>query len=129
MTADHGKLTRYESRILSTVLPESNAFQQCLSLLDSYNPRNSNRHILCWIPDDEADNVANNLRQQASEDVRILAGQEINRYFPSATQTPFVNPNMLVLSRSGTRGQNIAHGGASISEVVIPAIYIVSQGS
>jgi hypothetical protein len=130
LTADHGKLTRYESRILSTVLPETNSFQACASLLSRYQPRCSPRHILCWLPDADVEGIAQELRSNfaASADISIFAGPTLKRFFPHDSQTAFVNPNLLVFSRFGTRGQSVAHGGASLSEVVVPAIHFVWEG-
>jgi len=130
LTADHGKLTRYESRILSTVLPETNSFQECASFLSRYQPRCSARHILCWLPDADVEGVTQDLQSNfaASGDISIFAGRTLKRFFPQESQTPFRNPNLLVLSRFGTRGQSVAHGGASLSEVVVPAIRFVCEG-
>jgi hypothetical protein len=130
LTADHGKLTRYESRLLALALPEADGFQDCASTLDQYQPRHSLRHILGWIPETELDDVAYMLKSRFANntDLLLFIGSEVKRILPYNCKTPFVNPNILALSRFGTKGQNIAHGGGSLSEVVVPAVRFEWKG-
>lgn len=130
LTADHGKLARYESNILSTVLPQTNAFQECSSLLSQYECRSHGRHILAWIPASDIQSLIQDLESKfaASNDILIFAGDTLKRFFPHESQTSFINPNLLIMPRFETGGANVAHGGGSLSEVVVPAIKFVFGG-
>ena len=85
---------------------------------------------MAWIPASDIEALTQSLESKfaASNDISILTGDTLKRLFPHESQTSFANPNLLILSRFGTEGQNIAHGGASLSEVVIPAVRFVFGG-
>jgi len=99
LTADHGKLARYESHILSAIVPQTNAFRECVSLLRQHEFRNSRRHILAWIPASDIEALTQSLESKfaASNDISILTGDTLKRLFPHESQTSFANPNLLIL--------------------------------
>ena len=129
LTADHGKLTRYESRILGKILPESKNFDSCTSLLKTYDHEWHPRYIVAWVPKNEIKSLEDKLKSNlgSDTDVFILTGDDLTRFFPHESRTSFLNPNLLILSRFRTGGQPAVHGGASMSEVVIPAVNFVFE--
>ena len=130
LTADHGKLTRYESLILSTALPDTGGLRECLSLLHGYDFGHSSRHAVAWLPESDVPRLVEQLRSGSASksDVLIYAGEELRRFIPHESETPYTNPNLLLMSRSGTGGHNMAHGGGAPSEIVVPAIQFIFNG-
>jgi len=129
LTADHGKLMLYESRILKTVLPETKDFQAATSILKNYENfiETHERYIAAWVPDSDVQSLQKELESKTTissdnSDALVLAGLDLKLISPHESQTPFINPNMFVISRFDTRGKRMAHGGASLSEIVVPAI-------
>ncbi|MBA7635555.1 hypothetical protein ES703_43159 [subsurface metagenome] len=130
LTADHGKLTRYENRILSMVLPQTDDLDVAATKLENYYVQRNPRFIMAWIPDMELDAVAHDIQSSLTEntDISIFSGQTLKRFFPYESQTRFVNPNLFVLSRFRIQAKGMAHGGAAISEVVVPTISFKCNG-
>lgn len=124
LTADHGKLTRFESNILATEIEQTDSFNKCKTYLSQYDMQSSRRHIIAWINENEFNSVVATLEKDYGkrEDLAILYGEQLKLFFPQDSNTEFKNPNLMILSLYSTGGQNISHGGASLSEVIIPAI-------
>lgn len=123
LTADHGKLSRYESKLLELTVPSSDAFDGCASILDRYEIGKSSRHIVAWIPDSEIDEVQCAIQKAVDNqmDVTAYVGKAVSRFFPHTSKTSLLNPNVVILSRLGLGGV-MGHGGGSLSEVVVPAV-------
>ena len=124
LTADHGKLTRYESRMLAKLVPESDGFRKSAKLLEPYLWRKSLRHLLGYIPESDIESIAEELKVAVGDknDVHVLLGMDLGERETSQRATSLINPNFLVMSRYGVEGHAIGHGGASLSEIVIPFI-------
>jgi len=125
LTADHGKFSRYESRLLGLVVPRSGAFEECAALLEGYEFSKSSRHIVAWIPENDlpAIRTAVDSVVKDAQDVIVYTGDEVRHLLPYASKTNLLNPNLIILLRFGiSTGGVMGHGGSSLSEVVVPAV-------
>lgn len=124
LTADHGKLTRYENKMLSRLISGSGSLYECANFLEPYVWRKSLRHLIGYIPESDFIKVTSELQNRFKnrEDLLILFGEEVGHPNVFDRGTSLINPNFLVCSTHGLEGQPIAHGGATISEMVVPAI-------
>ena len=126
LTADHGKLSGYESRmLLELAVPGSDAFRKCTNILENCEIAKSARHIVAWVPNENVDEVESAI-QQATEnqpDVVVYLGEDVSHLLPHVSKTSLVNPNIIILSRFGISGGGaMGHGGGSLSEVIVPAV-------
>lgn len=124
LTADHGKLTRYENKMLSTAIAGSGNLNEFAKYLEPYVWRRSPRHLIGYIPDDDFAAVSSELQNRCKdrEDLSVLVGEELRHASVLERGTSLINPNFMICSTHGLEGQAIAHGGATISEMVIPAV-------
>ena len=126
LTADHGKLCRYESKLLELAAPKSGSFDKCVALLEGYEFSKSSRHIVAWIPEKDLTGLEAAIHGVIKEQQDVIAyiGDKVARLLPYTSKTPLINPNLIILSRFGISGGGgvIGHGGSSLSEVVVPAI-------
>lgn len=131
LTADHGKLTRYESKILTKLLPDSGSFRGCAKLVEPYLWRKSLRHLLGYIPDDDFERITEELEKGFGDkdDVQIIIDKEPRKHNSDQNATSLISPNFLIMSRYGVEGQTMGHGGASLSEIIIPFIRFEYGGS
>lgn len=130
LTADHGKLTRYESRMLAKLLPESDGFRRSAELLGPYLWRKSLRHLLGYIPQSDFERITRELKAGFADksDIQMLFDMDLAEHNPCRHATSLVNPNFLLMSRYGVEGHAIGHGGASLSEIVIPFVRFEQGG-
>jgi len=125
LTADHGKLTRYESQILNLVTPRSSAFDECIRVIPDSLSSHSARHLVAWFSPGDLNGVLKTLEPLCAEkkDIMVLHGHEMKKIFPFESRTNLENPNLAIFSTVNIRGGSaMGHGGMSISEVVVPAI-------
>jgi len=131
LTADHGKLTRYESRMLTKLLPDSGSFRKCAELVEPYLWRKSLRHLLGYIPEGDFERITDELEKGFGDkdDVQIHFGTKLGQHDTSGNATSLISPNFLIMSQYGVEGQAMGHGGASLSELIIPFIRLEYGGS
>jgi len=125
LTADHGKLSRYESQMLELAVPGSDVFSKCVGILNNYEISKSVRHIVAWVPDGEIDRIESLIQKAVGDQTDVIAyvGKAVSRFFPLEPKTNLINPNVVILSRFGISGGSaMGHGGGSLSEVVVPAV-------
>jgi len=131
LTADHGKLTRYESKMLTKLLPDSGSFRKCAGLVGPYLWRKSLRHLLGYIPESDFERITDELEREFGDkdDVQIHFGAKLTQCDTSQKSTCLISPNFLIMSRYGVEGQAMGHGGTSLSELITPFIRFEYGGS
>lgn len=131
LTADHGKLTRYESKMLTKLLPDSGSFRKSARLVEPYLWRKSLRHLLGYIPEGDFERITDELEREFGDkdDVQIYFGTKLRQCDASQNATSLISPNFLITSRYGVEGQAMGHGGTSLSELMIPFVRFEYGGS
>jgi hypothetical protein len=79
---------------------------------------------LGYIPEGDFERITDELEKRFGDkdDVQILFGTKLRQHDTSRNATSLISPNFLVMSRYGVEGQAMGHGGASLSELIIPFI-------
>jgi len=142
LTADHGKFTTYDQDILRTAadLHWLDVRTEVMRLISEVVPSEDFRmdrggkYCNFWIPQEQLAEVRRRIEPvlaRANDVIALIGASQIRSFFPGTPISTWQHPNIVLISKyefSPARSEQHQHGGASLSELVVPFIKFIVDG-